>query len=71
VLFYVICVICVLCLNVVPLPSSKNPFAVKINNNNNNNKLIRLKKHESYSVLSVPSGSRIGLLRELCLYVKR
>jgi hypothetical protein len=37
VLFYVKCVICVLCFIVVPLPSGKNPFAVKVNNNNNNN----------------------------------
>jgi hypothetical protein len=34
VLFYVMCVICDLCLFVVPLPPDKNPFAVKINNNN-------------------------------------
>jgi hypothetical protein len=27
------CVICVLCLIVVPLPPGKNPFAVEINNN--------------------------------------
>jgi hypothetical protein len=27
------CVICVLCLIVVPLPPGRNPFAVKINNN--------------------------------------
>jgi hypothetical protein len=31
------CIICVLCLIVVPLPTGENPFAVKINNNNNNN----------------------------------
>jgi hypothetical protein len=31
------CVVCVLCLIVVPLPPSENPFAVKRNNNNNNN----------------------------------
>jgi hypothetical protein len=30
------CVICVLCLIVVPLAPGKNPFAVKINNNDNN-----------------------------------
>jgi hypothetical protein len=29
------CVICVLCLIVVPLPPGENPFAVKINNNKN------------------------------------
>jgi hypothetical protein len=29
------CVICVVCLIVVPLPPDENPFAVKINNNNN------------------------------------
>jgi hypothetical protein len=34
------CVICVLCLIVVPLAPGKNPFAVKINNNNNNNNEI-------------------------------
>jgi hypothetical protein len=28
------CVVCVLCLIVVPLPPGKIPFAVKINNNN-------------------------------------
>jgi hypothetical protein len=33
VLFYVMCVVCVLCLNVVPLPPGENPLAVKINNN--------------------------------------
>jgi hypothetical protein len=31
------CVICVLCLSVVPLPLGIKQFAVKINNNNNNN----------------------------------
>jgi hypothetical protein len=30
------CVVCVLCLIVVPLPPGENQFAVKINNNNNN-----------------------------------
>jgi hypothetical protein len=34
VLFCVMCVICVLCRIVVPQPSGKNPFAVKINNDN-------------------------------------
>jgi hypothetical protein len=29
------CVVCVLCHIVVPLPPGKNTFAVKINNNNN------------------------------------
>jgi hypothetical protein len=29
------CVVCVLCLIVVPLPQGENPFAVKINNNKN------------------------------------
>jgi hypothetical protein len=44
VLFYVMCVICMLCLIVVPLQTGKNPFAVKMNNNNNNNnKLSRSK----------------------------
>jgi hypothetical protein len=38
VLFYVMCLVCVLCLIVVPLTPGENPFAVKINNNNNNNK---------------------------------
>jgi hypothetical protein len=28
------CVICLLCLIVLPLPQGNNPFAVKINNNN-------------------------------------
>jgi hypothetical protein len=28
------CVVCVLCLIVVPLPPGENPFAVKINNKN-------------------------------------
>jgi hypothetical protein len=28
------CVICVLCLIIVPLTPGRNPFAVKINNNN-------------------------------------
>jgi hypothetical protein len=32
------CIVCVLCLIVVPLPPGENPFAVKISNNNNNNK---------------------------------
>jgi hypothetical protein len=31
------CVVCVLCLVVVPLPPGENPFAVKINNDNNKN----------------------------------
>jgi hypothetical protein len=30
-----VCVVCILCLIVVPLPPGENPFAVKINNNNN------------------------------------
>jgi hypothetical protein len=34
VLFSVTCVVCVLCLIVVPLPPGKYPFAVEINDNN-------------------------------------
>jgi hypothetical protein len=30
-LFCVMCINCVLCLIVVPIPPSKNPFAIKIN----------------------------------------
>jgi hypothetical protein len=37
------CVVCVLCLIVVPLPPGKNPFAVKVNNNNNNVMMFHLK----------------------------
>jgi hypothetical protein len=33
---FIVCGVCVLWLIVVPLPSGKNSFAVKINNNNNN-----------------------------------
>jgi hypothetical protein len=29
------CIVCVLCLIVVPLPPGENTFVVKINNNNN------------------------------------
>jgi hypothetical protein len=38
------CVVCVLCLIVVPLPPGETPFAVKINNNNNNNNKVGVKK---------------------------
>jgi hypothetical protein len=34
VLFCAMCVVSVLCLIVVPLPSGETPFAVKMNNNN-------------------------------------
>jgi hypothetical protein len=34
------CVICLLCLIVLPLPPGKTPFAVKINNNSNNKIII-------------------------------
>jgi hypothetical protein len=43
VLFYVVCVICVLGLIVVPLPPGKNPLAVKINNNNKNMGILFMK----------------------------
>jgi hypothetical protein len=36
---------CLLCLNVVPLPPGKNPFAVQLNSNNNNNNNNNNNKH--------------------------
>jgi hypothetical protein len=35
------CVICALCLIVVPVPPGKNPFAVKINNNKVTDNLVQ------------------------------
>jgi hypothetical protein len=48
--------ICVLCLIVVPLPPSKNPFAVQLNNNYNNNfsNSIWNKEELSYQWKSLP-----------------
>jgi hypothetical protein len=50
------CVICVLCLIVVPLLSGKNPFAVKINNNNNNNSV-------EFFIIYMPSQQLQGQLQ--------
>jgi hypothetical protein len=44
------CVVCVLCLIVVPLPRGENTFAVKINNNNNNNKYLSAQEKEIWKL---------------------
>jgi hypothetical protein len=51
------CVICVLCLIVAPLPRGENPFAVIINNNNNNN---RLEQEGSISGMQEASGHMLS-----------
>jgi hypothetical protein len=63
-----LCVICVLCLIVVPLPPGRNPFVVKINNNNDNNKNLDLtgtlvKRPIAASLLGLSSCRQMQRLR--------
>jgi hypothetical protein len=65
------CVICVFCFIVAPLPPGKNPFADKINNNNNNLFQLQHKKLEQTLILSMKRKKKEKLLEGffMCLYV--
>jgi hypothetical protein len=63
--FYALCLICVLCLIVVPLPLGKYPFTVKINNNNNDRLcglVVRVLGYRSGGPGSIPSTTRKKVL---------
>jgi hypothetical protein len=67
------CVICVLCFIVVPLPPGKNPFAVKINNNSNNKSLAWnfLSNRTSIGFSSTVIFTAISYLVNYCIKVQR